>query len=156
MPRRNDIQKILVIGLAAMVLQSPRIARSQIDCVQNHTLNVREISGVVFDPSGEIVPSSTVSAIDQKGHAVTTRSGSDGKFALQVPLGRYELRAELNGFERSQVNLIVRRSIWNVLQKRRLYVILGLPGSFCPWVTVSKKDFESNISANNKRLKELK
>jgi hypothetical protein len=156
MPRRNDIQKILVMGFAAMVLQLPPNARSQVDCVLNHTLKVREISGVVLDPSGEAVSTSTVSAIDQKGHGVTAQTSSDGRFALQVPQGRYELRAELNGFEPGQANLMVRRNVWNVFPKRQLYVILGLPGSYCPWVTASKKDFEYNIRANSKRLKELK
>jgi hypothetical protein len=158
MPRRNDIQKILVIGIAVLILQSPLAARSQgiVDCVQNHKLKVGKISGLVVDPFGVAIPTSFVSATDQNGHEFTTHTDSQGEFALQVSSGNYRLKSQLNGLESSQVDLVIGRNFWRISQPKRLYVVLGLAGIYCPWVTTSKQDFEYNIRANKERSKELK
>jgi hypothetical protein len=35
-----------------------------------------------------------------------------------------------------------------------LRVILGMAGSFCPWVTTGQRGFQKIVRANKKRLKE--
>ena len=39
-------------------------------------------------------------------------------------------------------------------QESTLYIILGLQGSYCSFITTRKKEFDNIIRANKKRLKE--
>jgi hypothetical protein len=78
------------------------------------------ITGVVHDASGGVLPGVTLSArLAETGVERTATSGSDGRFTLAVlPVGGYELRAELAGFRtlvRSGVELAVGQTVVLVL-----------------------------------------
>ena len=60
------------------------------------------IAGVVRDPSGSVVPSITVHAINEgTGARFETTTDSDGQYTIRaVPIGVYSLTAEAQGFKR--------------------------------------------------------
>jgi Zn-dependent protease with chaperone function len=59
-----------------------------------------EVKGVVFDPSGAVVPGAEVALIGG-GLRHTARSGADGRFTFHsLPRGRYEFQALHRGFRR--------------------------------------------------------
>lgn len=60
-----------------------------------------QITGLVRDASGAIVPGATVTATHQgTKRAVTATTASDGTFSLSVPPGLYAVEASLPGFRR--------------------------------------------------------
>lgn len=61
-----------------------------------------EISGLVTDPSGGVIPNAKVTATHvATGLVRTTLSGSDGLYVLpNLPVGSYKLEVEAGGFER--------------------------------------------------------
>jgi hypothetical protein len=78
------------------------------------------IAGVVRDPSGGVVPSITVHAINEgTGARFQTAADADGQYTIRaVPIGVYSLRAEAPGFKsfetkgvRLQVNEVARVDI---------------------------------------------
>ena len=141
--------------LAALLLLSDAYSSAQVDCVQNRTSKVSDIQGVVVDPFGIAVPAATVTAWDQNGHVASTQTNAVGRFSIRTSKGKYEFKASMHAFEDGKVELIVRRNVFSSLRHEQLYVILGLAGSYCSWVTTSDKDFEYNIRANKKRSKEF-
>src|SRR5262245_57882335 len=60
------------------------------------------IAGVVRDPSGSVIPSITVLAINEgTGARFQTTTDSDGQYTIRaVPIGVYSLSAEAQGFKR--------------------------------------------------------
>src|SRR5690242_12659291 len=60
-----------------------------------------QISGLVSDPSGGVVPNAQLSATHiDTGLVRRTRSGPDGNYALpNLPVGKYRLEVEAGGFE---------------------------------------------------------
>ena len=58
------------------------------------------ITGRVVDASGAVLPGVTLTARNLETSVVRTAvTGDDGRYALPLlPVGRYELRAELSGF----------------------------------------------------------
>jgi len=60
------------------------------------------VAGVVKDPSGSVVPSITVLAINEgTGARFQTTTDSDGQYTIRaVPIGVYSLTAEAQGFKR--------------------------------------------------------
>ncbi|MGH7869483.1 MAG: carboxypeptidase-like regulatory domain-containing protein [Candidatus Dormibacteraceae bacterium] len=59
-----------------------------------------QISGVVSDSSGAVVPNARVKATQTATELVrTTLSGSDGNYALpNLPVGSYKLEVQASGF----------------------------------------------------------
>jgi hypothetical protein len=56
------------------------------------------ISGIVRDPSGAVLPGVTVRLVGPSGIAGSAATGADGRYALTAPAGVYTLRFELAGF----------------------------------------------------------
>lgn len=141
----------LVLGL----INVGGFALAQVDCVQNHTLKVGNIQGVVVDPFGTAIPDAVVTVTDRTGRVSSTKTDAEGRFSIRVPREFYKFKATVRALKEGEVELVVRRSLWISLERKRLYVVLGLAGSYCPWVTTNQKDFEYNIRANKKRSKEF-
>ena len=57
------------------------------------------IHGTVTDPSGAVIPSSTVTLSNKNGFSTATTSGGDGTFAIDhLEPGRYFITATAQGF----------------------------------------------------------
>ena len=67
------------------------------------------IAGTVTDPTGAMIPGSTVTATNtDNGLRLTAVSDSVGQFSiLAVPRGNYAVQASANGFETSSVKVVV-------------------------------------------------
>ena len=142
-----------VCVLLISVFSFGTVAWGQVDCVQNHRLTVREIMGKVVDPFGTAIPGATIEAVGGNDYRFTTKTDKNGEFALPASPGKYKLAVKLRMFQSAKVDLVVNH---NILKARhgKLYVILGLAGSYCPWITTSKKELEYSIHSNEKRAKE--
>jgi hypothetical protein len=59
------------------------------------------ITGIVTDPTGAPIAGATVTATDMdRGTTLPTTTNADGLYNLpRVPVGRYEIRVEMHGFE---------------------------------------------------------
>jgi hypothetical protein len=64
-------------------------------------MNTGEIDGIVRDPSGAVVLSATVSAVESNTHLeYSTKTNNSGEYLLaQLPVGRYNLTVSLQGFK---------------------------------------------------------
>src|SRR5258708_2828497 len=68
--------------------------------------NVGTISGIVYDPSGAPVPGGKVTILNPEtgfSKVVSTENGGYYVFAA-VPVGKYELKAEKDGFRVSEIS----------------------------------------------------
>jgi hypothetical protein len=92
MPAGVLLRKILFL-VAAWLLLAPRFAPAQV--------TTGAIAGTVRDGSGAVVPGATLRAANiETGLARSTVSDSGGRFLFtSLPVGRYELRAEMAGFD---------------------------------------------------------
>jgi hypothetical protein len=90
-------QKYSLAGVAAT---GRNVAKLQILHDEGFVEGAAEVSGVVTDASGAVIPEASVSlrdASDQAAREVAT--GPDGRFKIAgVPAGRYELRVAARGF----------------------------------------------------------
>jgi len=154
MPRRNDIQKILVIIAVASCSAFALLQAQTVDCVYPSRIFVCRVQGHVFDPFGTAVPGVVLSLVNGSAATLQTTSDNQGGFRLAAPPGKYSLKAVFPMFQTSQAELNVSEDSAGLVRPGNLYVILGMTGSFCAWVTTSKKDFDKIIRANKKRLKE--
>jgi carboxypeptidase family protein/TonB-dependent receptor-like protein len=85
--------KLLVISLAFLSLGAgAALAQS---------VAIAEISGVVRDPTGAVVPNAQIKAVQTAtGLVRTTASGSDGSYVLpELPIGPYSITVTSSGFK---------------------------------------------------------
>lgn len=129
-------------------------AQGIVDCVNPATLNVSRVKGQVFDPTGVVVPRVAVSLTSEQGTNLTAISDREGRFRFPAATGRYQLKSALPMFQPAAVELDVGKDAVRLINPSDIRVILGLAGSFCPWVTTSNREFQRIIRANKKRLKE--
>ncbi|HME57577.1 MAG TPA: carboxypeptidase-like regulatory domain-containing protein [Terracidiphilus sp.] len=127
---------------------------AQVDCISPKLLKVSRVQGQVFDITGAAVPGVVVSLVQDGKSTAQFHTGSNGEFQFKPAPGLYLLKAEVPAFQRASVELKVGRDLWNLLHPSTLRVIVGLYGSFCPWVTTSNREFQKMVRANNQRLKE--
>jgi hypothetical protein len=64
-------------------------------------MNTGEIDGVVLDPTGAVVLNATVTAVETSTHLkYATKTNAAGEYLLaQLPVGRYELTVNVEGFK---------------------------------------------------------
>jgi hypothetical protein len=159
MPRRNDIQlgrrsMISTIGLLALLSNFPSVALAQVDCVMPRKLVVSRVQGQVFDLMGRPIPGAQISLKDDGAAACQIKTDDEGKFRFDKVSGLHGFKVEAPGFDSAAIDLDVGGDVQSLLRPSYLRVILGIGGSSCPIVTVSKKEFEQEIRANNKRFQE--
>ena len=84
-----------------------------------------EISGVVTDPNGAVIPGANVTATNLEtnlSRSVTT--GDDGVYAFQLlPPGRYRVSAKASGFEETSIEAVV-----NITQTTRVDIPIAVAG----------------------------
>ncbi len=151
---RLSASRLYALAVCGFVFLWPALAPSQIDCITPAKLSVSQVRGQVFDPFGIPVSDATVSLVSRNGKSLETTSDETGRFALDAPLGLYFLKVEQQGFALSSTELYVGRNLWTTIHRQELRVMLGFAGSYCPWVTTSKREFLTAVQANIKRLKD--
>ncbi len=90
---RRMTGSVIAVGIALLTVSLAPVA-AQVRATA-------QISGLVSDQSGAIVPNAKVTATHvATGLARTTRSGADGLYVLpNLPVGSYRLEVEAPGFE---------------------------------------------------------
>ncbi len=153
MPRRNDIQDFIAIGLAISILLFPLVSRSQaiVDCVYPGHVLVSRAQGKVVDPTGVAIPGAAVAFADDHGVTLQTKTDNRGMFRLAARPGMYSFKASFPMFEPAHADLEVGRNLVRLVRPSDLHVILGLGGSDCAWVTTSQRKFKQIIESNKKR-----
>src|SRR6188472_194680 len=92
MPRHHGLFRFFVLALTVPFLLVPRLASAQFDAAT--------VLGTVADATGGVVPGATVTLKNtETGITAVTISDSEGRYQfLNVRIGVYSLRAELQGF----------------------------------------------------------
>jgi len=142
------------IFVALAVVMSAGIAAAQVDCVMPAPLTVSRVQGQVFDWTGTGVPGVAITLVSRSGAMMRTTAGQEGRFQIPVPPGQYFFKAIVPMFQTASGKLTVREDTDGHVRPSYLYVIVGMGGSFCPWMTTSKREFRKIILDNKKRLKE--
>jgi hypothetical protein len=142
--------------VAVVFFSLPQFAHPQeiVDCVYPGHVIVSRVEGQVFDPFGVVVPGVAITLVDNRGSTKKYTTDSQGRFRLAVSPGKYSFKAVFPMFEYSQTELIVGEDLVGVIRPSNIYVILGMNGSYCAWVTTSRKGFRQIISSNKKRSEE--
>ena len=90
----------IALGFACLVLCQAGVAGAQ-----QATAEVGTIAGAVLDKSsGEVIIEAGVEVVDQK---VTAKTDLDGKYALKLPPGQYQLRFSAAGYQSVRVPGII-------------------------------------------------
>jgi hypothetical protein len=96
----TTIAKLTLLGIACSLLAVPGL-RAQIDTAT--------IEGYITDPSGGVVPSASVVAINEQTHqTISAKSDTTGNFQiLEVPVGTYSVNASATGFKKSDASNVI-------------------------------------------------
>jgi hypothetical protein len=151
---RCFLDDALVVSVI-LSLQSP-LAHAQgiVDCVDPASLSVSRVQGQVFDPSGTVVSGVSVTLVDVRSADQRTTTDNQGRFHVDALPDQYIFNASLPPFRRASAKLAVLGREDVGPRPGYFYVILGTGGSFCPWVTASRREFQKIIHANQRRMKE--
>src|SRR5262249_49633475 len=84
---------VIVLSLALAVAVPPAAFRQAVATIQ--------ISGVVQDASGAVVPGAVITATQTAtGMTRSVSSGADGNYVMtQLPIGPYQIKVEKTGFK---------------------------------------------------------
>jgi hypothetical protein len=146
--------KYSLVIAAVVYASSSAFAQGIVDCVYPGRVAVSRVQGQVFDPFGVAVPGVFVSLRNEQSSTLQTKTDDNGHFQIAAPPGEYSFTAVLSMFQTSQTTLSVGKDLVRLVRPDGLYVILGLNGSDCAWVTTSQKEFRQIISSNKKRSEE--
>ena len=130
-----------------------------VDCIGQSKIQASRLVGTVFDPTGVPIPGAQVqlfpaAALQDPGLKPLAETTTDeaGFFRLDSKPDAYMLAVKSPAFVGPQVEIDLGKDLVSTLHPTKLYVILGLAGSFCPWVTRSKRGVEHEIQLNKRRL----
>jgi hypothetical protein len=84
--------------------------------------------------------------------AFETKTDRAGRFLLNAKAGNYFLDVKTSSFVGPQVEIDLGRDLFGFIHPGNLYVMLGLSGSFCAWVTQSHRKFEHEVQLNRTEL----
>jgi hypothetical protein len=127
---------------------------AQVDCVYPGHVAASRVDGQVYDSFGTVVPGVAITLTDERGSKLEAKTDDQGRFRIAAASGKYSFKATFAMFETSQTSLDVGADLAGLLHPSKLYVILGLNGSNCPWVTTSQKKFRQIVNSNKKRSEE--
>ncbi len=144
----------LGVAIVLATLNARSSATAQVDCISPAPITVSRVQGQVFDPTGAVVPGVVISLVGEGGSTLQVTTDQQGRFQLSVSPGRYILKAVVPMFQMAAIELNVKEDVNALNPSGELRVILGLGGSFCPWVTTSNREFQQIIRANKKRIEE--
>jgi hypothetical protein len=166
MPRRNDIQKILVIRAGArlrwflngvfflaLVLGWSRATTAfAMDCPAPGEITLKRMQGIIYGPSGEPVPGITV-RISRAGKQIAqTQTDEGGRFKFNTGKGEYDVRAE---FARIKTFDVKARVVGGVFHPSRLFIVMALSGTRCSFATSSSKQLKQEIQHYQHQLREI-
>lgn len=153
---RPKLRKVAQTVLAGVCLITPFVCQGQgtVDCVYPGRVATSRVQGQVFDPFGVVVPDVVVTLVNERGSTLQTRTDSQGRFRLAAARGNYSFKAVYPMLQTSQTELNVGEDLADLIHPSKLHVVLGLNGSYCAWVTTSKKEFRQIICSNKKRSEE--
>ena len=153
MPRRNDIQKILVTVTVACAY--PIISHAQVDCFGQKTIVLSTVRGSVHDMTGEPIRNAEVSLVRDHQVIRTARTGTSGEFKIEASDGSYWLRATAPGFGPSEGYVELAHDLRAELHPQKIWFILGVGmDAPCPAVTSNHREFMRLVSAGKKKYKE--
>jgi len=136
-----------------LLLSCPCFGYAQTGCVSAANLTVPTFQGRLSDIAGNPVSGAVVTLESNNGSQFKATTRANGQFRLDAPPGKYKLLAFYPSFQSISTTLTVGPNT-TASQESTLYIILGLQGSYCSFITTSKKEFDNIIRANKKRLKE--
>ncbi|MGC1159726.1 MAG: carboxypeptidase-like regulatory domain-containing protein [Acidobacteriaceae bacterium] len=130
-----------------------------VDCFGQGKMHASRIRGMVFDPTGVPVPGAKVLLTSAERYlapdakpAFQTETDQAGRFFLKAKSGDYVLDVKSQSFVSPQVQIDLGSDLVGFVHPDNLYVMLGLSGSFCAWVTGSHREFEHEAQLNRAKL----
>ncbi len=141
-------------AIAAVIANTSFVASAQVDCVYPGRVAVSRVQGQVFDPFGAVVPGVVITLVNAQGLTLKTTTDAQGRFHVAASPGKYFFKAVFPMFQTSQTELSVGEDLVGPVHSNNLYVIMGLSGSYCAWVTTSPEEFQQIIGSNKKRSEE--
>ena len=125
-----------------------------VDCFGQRNVRTADVRGIVVDPTGTPVPNAEILMSEDGVPKMRAISDSQGRFRLNVPAGTYIFKVEFEPFAGPEIGLDVGRDLTNFFRPEEMKVLLGIRGSFCPWVTTNDRKFTHEIAQNRKQLEE--
>ena len=130
-----------------------------VDCFGQGRVHASRLVGTVFDFTGVPVPGAKVylfspsTYLDPDAKPLSqTVTDEAGRFVLKAAPASYIFEVKSPVFTGAQVEIELGRDVVNVLRPTSLYVTLGMAGSYCPWVTTKRREFEHEVEDNKSRL----
>ena len=105
------------------------------------------VEGIVVNTAGHPVPGLQVMLVRDEKVAVQTRTDKSGEFRFEHVKGPYVLRVERSQYAPAAREIVVTDEIVTLVERKKLYVILG-PGACmdeCSSVLTSKREFNRVI-----------
>jgi hypothetical protein len=131
-------------------LAGARPINAQIDIPKPERLT--HVEGIVVNSAGDPVADIEVSLTRDERVMYRARTDSEGVFEFEHVSGPYLFRVERSRYAPAAREIAVTDEIMTLLQRKKLYVILG-PGvckDACSSVLTSKKDFDRAIRRKNR------
>jgi hypothetical protein len=153
-PRLRLLMRSVFVILALFLSFYPLPLHAQVDCVYPGHVTVANVRGRVFDPLGALVPGVVITLVDEHNQKLQTTTDAAGRFHIDTSPGNYSFEAVSPPLQTSQTNLSVGKDLIGLVRPSDLHVILGLNGSYCAWVTTSRKELNQIITGNEKRSQE--
>ena len=115
--------------------------------------HLTHVDGYVFNPDGRAVADLEVTLVRDDQVSYRARTDNSGRFGFEhVAAGPYVFRVARSKYAPAERQVVVTAEIVTVLERKKLYVILG-PGACqdaCSAVLTSKKDFDRTMRRNRR------
>ena len=115
--------------------------------------HLTHVDGHVFDPDGHPVADLEVRLLQDGRVVYRTKTDQSGAFGFgHVAAGSYVFRIERSKYASAERQIAVTEEIVTVLQRKKLFVVLG-PGACqdaCSAVLTSKKEFDKAMRRNRR------
>jgi hypothetical protein len=135
-----------------MYLSIGQIVCAQVDIPGPERL--KHVDGIVVNPEGHPATDLDVALVRDGKVTLQTKTNESGGFHFEhVPSGPYTLRVARTQYAPAVREIVVTDEIVTVVERKKLYVILG-PGACqdaCSSVLTSKKEFDREIRKHNRR-----
>ena len=148
---RNFASLSLVFLLLALI---PSVSPAQ--CVY-HTISVSRVEGTVSDPNGQPIPNVKVELKRDNERIAAATTNEQGRFSIQAPPGKYELRATSQSFAPGHAYIGLGSDLVTLFRSSHLWMILtpGVAIDQCTFVTTSRKKFENAVQRHKQEIEEF-
>ena len=152
-PRLRCFLNVALLSILVIGAYGAKTAHAA-PCAAPPDLKLSRIHGMIYGPSGLPVPQILVWAEQDGKSIVKTQTDSRGKFELKVAPGKMIVHVQLLGSRLMDLNVQVGHGAGGPFRSARLLMVLGLSGTRCSFVTMSKKEFKEAIKRYQGLLKE--